>query len=328
MHPGRKISVGRTGGLDSQFSVDSKTMFSHSVSDPAVNALTAAYREAETRTTKIQILLVILDIFPQQFIQTCLPEVTKYQLTQAKKHLLSHGRGQPMPSIPKYRIGLTLPKIEHFTGFISTPPFIQDEAHGTRLLKLSLGEIVNMPNVVSARIIKQYMAYCKEINFEHLSELYRVLKFCPAQKKKALQGLDNISADGLRGVKMLCDITTKLGEKGKSQTWVCEVQNMLHSYMSYLKSKYRLHISTSSRCADHCSVFALSDPQNKQFSQNCNHTHNMECEKCCLLEQLEQSITSTFSDKDVVFYSLDEKDDVFYDVRISFEAIVVIYSQQ
>jgi hypothetical protein len=64
-----------------------------------------------------------------------------------------------MPSIPKYCIGLKLPKIEHFTGFISTPHFFQDVAHGTRSLKLSSREIVNMPNVVrniiSARIIKR-----------------------------------------------------------------------------------------------------------------------------------------------------------------------------
>lgn len=314
-----------TGNLDSQFNVNS---LSYVESDTSLNALAAAYREAETRTTKIQILSIIVDTFSQQHIQASLPEATKYQLTQAKKHLLSHGRGQPMPAIPKYRVGLTMPKIEHFIGFISTPHFVQDVAHGTRTLRLSSGETINMPNVIrniiSARIIKQYVAYCEETNFKHLSEreLYRVLKFCPAQQKKALQGLDNISADGLRGVEMLSEIIKKLGERGKSQSWVREVQNKLHSYKSYLKNDYRLHISSSSRCADHCSVFALSDPKNKCFSQNCKHVHDMECENCCLCKQLEQSIKSALSDKDVIFYSGDEKDDMSHDVKVCFDAIV------
>ena len=111
---------------------------------------------------------------------------------------------------------MTLPKIDHFIGFLSSPHFVQDVAHGTRTLKLSSGETISMPNVVrnmvAARIIKQYVSYCKEIAFNHFSEreLYRVLKYCPAQQKKALQGPDNISADGLRGVEKLENVIRKL----------------------------------------------------------------------------------------------------------------------
>ena len=143
----------------------------------------------------MQILSIIVDIFPRRKVQDFLPEITKYQLFQAKKHLISYGRGQPLPATPKYRVSVTLPKIDHFIGFISSPHFVQDVAHGTRTLKLSSGEIISMPNVVrnivAARIIKQYVSYCTTITFNHLSEreLYRVLRYCPAQQKKALQGL-------------------------------------------------------------------------------------------------------------------------------------------
>ena len=199
--------------------------------DHSIHALAAAYRQSEARVTKLQILSIIVDIFPQRQIQDLLPEITKYQLFQAKKHLISYGRGQPLPAIPKYRVSVTLPKIDHFIGFISSPHFVQDVAHGTRTLKLSSGETISMPNVVrnmvAARIIKQYVSYCKEIAFNHLSEreLYRVLKYCPAQQKKALQGLDNISADGLCGVEKLENVIRKLGERGKSSEWVTGVIN-------------------------------------------------------------------------------------------------------
>ena len=184
-------------------------------------------------------------------------------------------------------------KIDRFIGFISSPHFVQDVAHGTRTLKLSLGETISMPNVVrnmaAARIIKQYVLYCKVIAFNHLSEreLYRVLKYCPAQQKRALQGLDNISADGLRGVEKLENVNRKLGERGKSSEWVTGVINLLMAFKSYLKDSYRLHVSTSSRCPDHCSMFALSDPSEPEFSEECDHAHDLLCNDCEHLYHLE-----------------------------------------
>ena len=112
--------------------------------DHSIHALAAAYRQSEERVTKLQILSIIVDIFPQRQIQDLLPEITKYQLFQAKKHLISYGRGQPLPAIPKYRVSITLPKIDHFIGFISSPHFVQDVAHGTRTLKLSSGETISI----------------------------------------------------------------------------------------------------------------------------------------------------------------------------------------
>ena len=160
--------------------------------DHSIHALAAAYRQSEARVTKMQILSIIVDIFPQRKVQDLLPEITKYQLFQAKKHLTSYGRGQPLPAIPKYRVSVTLPKIDHFIGFISSPHFVQDVAHGTRTLMLSSGERISMPNVVrnmvAARKIKQYVSYCKEITFNQERELYMVLKYCPAQQKKSTTG--------------------------------------------------------------------------------------------------------------------------------------------
>ena len=134
--------------------------------DHSIHALAAAYRQFEARVTKLQILSIIVDIFLQRQIQDLFPEITKYQLFQAKKHLISYGRGQPLPAIPKYRVSVTLPKIDLFIGFISSPHFVQDVAHGTRTLKLSSGETISMPNVVrnmvAARTIKLYVSCGKK----------------------------------------------------------------------------------------------------------------------------------------------------------------------
>ena len=221
----------------------------------------------------------------------------------------------------------TLPKIDHFIGFISSPHFVQDVAHGTRTLKLSSGETISMPNVVcnmvAARVIKQYVSYCKEIKFNHLSEreLYRVLKYCPTQQKKALQGLDNISADGLCVVEKLENVIRKLGERAKSSEWVTGLINLLMAFKSYLKDSYRLHVSMSSRCPDHRSTFALCDPSEPEFSEECDHCHDLVCNDCESLYHLESLMKNTFSDPEVVFYSNDEKEDKLHDVQVSLESI-------
>ena len=178
-------------------------------------------------------------------------------------------------------------------------------------------------NMVAGRIIKQYISYCKETGFDHLSEreLYRVLQYCHAQQKKALQGLDNISADGVRGVEKLEDVVRKLGERGKSSDWVAEVINLLLTLKSHLKCTYRLHISTSSRCPDHCSLFALSDPLEPAFSEQCDHSHNLVCSDCDRLYQPEHLIKNTFSDHAVAFYTPDEKEDKLHDLQVSFNPI-------
>ena len=68
-----------------------------------LEALIASYGASESKATKIQILSIIVDLMPYNDIKKLLPEVTDYKLYQAKKQLLTHGRGQPLPTITRYR---------------------------------------------------------------------------------------------------------------------------------------------------------------------------------------------------------------------------------
>ena len=100
-----------------------------------------------------------------------------------------------------------------------------------------------------------------------------------------------------------------------------EVINLLMAFKSYLKSSYCLHVSTSSRCPDHCSRFALSDPLEPAFSEECDHSHDVVCNDCEHLYNLENLINNAFSDWVVVCYSTDEKEDILHDVQVSLESI-------
>jgi hypothetical protein len=140
------------------------------------------------------------------------------------------------------------PKIDHFIGFISDSTFVQEVAYGTRKLKLSSCEKIEIPNVVrniiTSRILKQYTACCKETDLECLStrELYRILKFCPAKQKQALQGHDNTSSDGLRSIERLEDIAMKLVERRRSLEWV---RNVIDAWSYKHQTIFEIDIPTS-----------------------------------------------------------------------------------
>ena len=69
-------------------------------------------------------------------------------------------------------------------------------------LKLDSGEKIVIPavirTVIPSRIIRQYLDYCKEQEFEPASQrsLYRMIEVCSASMQKSLQGLDNTTAEG------------------------------------------------------------------------------------------------------------------------------------
>ena len=58
----------------------------------------------------------------------------------------------------------------------------------------------------------------------------------------------------------------------------------LQNSRNYLKTDYTVHVSSSSNVADHCSIFALSDINNKYWQQACDHNHNQQCDRCELLK--------------------------------------------
>ncbi|XP_067034580.1 uncharacterized protein [Acropora muricata] len=62
--------------------------------------------------------------------------------------------------------------------------------------------------------------------------------------------------------------------------WVKTQQERLRESKRYLKSDYKVHISKSASVADHCTSYALSDPNESVYQSPCDHQHNEECDRC------------------------------------------------
>ena len=64
-----------------------------------------------------------------------------------------------------------------------------------------------------------------------------------------------------------------------------------------LKEEYKGHMGPDECCIDHCTVFALSDPEKHEFSSPCDHIHNLSCSDCQkiknVLKDIEDKIESS-----------------------------------
>ncbi len=161
-----------------------------------VDSLVECYNNATTWDTKRQILSIMTDKLTVKQLQSLIPGLSEYKIDIARKHVMEKGRGVPVEKSHTPRIKVDLNKLDHFLTFITSGHIMQDLPFGERVLKLSTGEMLVVPNVVRLmipeRIITQYEQYCVETNFAPMSRstLRKILTECKASIRKSLQGLD------------------------------------------------------------------------------------------------------------------------------------------
>lgn len=258
-----------------------------------VDGLVKAYQQAKHWRTKRQILSLFADDFSRAELQNMIPGLSKWRIDQARQHATEAGKGQPVPEITRYRARIDYEKVDHFVEYISRPEFIQDVAFGTKTLKLDSGERIVIPavvrTVIPSRIISQYLAYCEEQEFEPATErsLYRMIEVCSASIQKSLQGLDNTTSEGADAFDQITSMLEKFVNQGIDVT---PLQTQLKDGKRYLKTDFKTHVGREEQCSDHCSIHALSDVNNREFTGKCIHQHNYECDRCESLERVLKEI--------------------------------------
>ena len=150
--------------------------------DAIVARLVALYNDANSWSTRQQILSIFASDYSKTELLQLVPGLTKFRIDEARKHAFQTKPGQPTepPTITRTRLDPV--KVDHFLDFTSSPTFLQDVAYGMKTLKLSSGENVEIPNVVrtviSSRLVQLYLSYCTESSFEPLgrSTLFSIIK--------------------------------------------------------------------------------------------------------------------------------------------------------
>ena len=175
-----------------------------------------------------------------------IPRLTRYRYSMANLHRSQFGRGAQVPQQPTTRIRVDLRQLDHFLGFITSPHLVQDLPFGQKHLKLSSGEVIQVPNVIRMmipeRVVQQYTQYCLETNFKPFREttMRRVLSECSASVRKSLQGLDYFAAEGARAFDDLVALVRQIGGLGSGKEWETTVVQALMTSKQYLKGDYKV----------------------------------------------------------------------------------------
>lgn len=296
-----------------------------------LQALIAAYKDAPSRNLKTQILSLYASRYSGGFLKEMhgpFEKLSDRQIKKARAHAKNVGLGFNVEKLPSHRVRIDLVKLDHFLSFVDQPYFYQDVAYGTRTLKLDCGERLVMPNVVRivgrSTMIEQYFKHCSEEGVDPLgrSTLYRILEVREASQRKSLQGLDNIAAAGAEGFDTMNKIVDQLKDSGARVKWCQEIRDNLKDGKRYLKTEYRVHCQDNgSSCPDHCTCFALSDPQNPEFQGTCMHEHHVRCDDCETLKSTIQAIADEIESPSVSLYSVDQKEDLKHDHKQAQEMI-------
>ena len=105
------------------------------------------------------------------------------------------------------------------------------------------------------------------------------------------------------------------------QKWCEEIRQKLKNGKRYLKTEYRMHCEEDgSPCPDHCTYFALSEPQNTEFQGTCAHEHEVRCANCESLKSVIQEISNEI-ESTLNFSSEDQKGDLQHDHKLAKEMI-------
>lgn len=214
-----------------------------------LRSLAQAYNNALSWETRRQILSIMSGIASYSTLCEYIPGLTRYRYTAANLHRLQFGTGAEIARQPTHsRMCIDKAQLDHFLDFISSPHLVQDLPFGKKDLKLSTGEIIEVPNVIRSmvpqRIVKQYQQYCKEANFKPFSErtMLRVLSECSASVRKSLQGLDYFAADGAQAFDTLISVVRQLSEFGADSNWEATTIDSLKTAKMYLKGDYKVKV--------------------------------------------------------------------------------------
>lgn len=282
-----------------------------------------AYKNAENAFTRRHILSIIAPQIDYKMLSMFIPGLTRYRYTAARTHAADFGQGSILMKPHRMIERFDLAQVDHFVEFLISSHICIDMPFGQKVLKLSNGTILHVPNTIRSliptRIISQYYLYCQQScpTFTPLSSssLFKLLDVCKASTRQAFQGLNNFVANGSAAFTQLYKLVDGLAIDANEKD---RIITSLKRAKQYLKTDYKVHISRSSEIADHCILYALNEKKSQWFSSSCDHEHKYLCIECL-------NMRNTFFDvKNVIREHASKKfmDRIMYDFDESVDAIL------
>ena len=240
------------------------------------------------------------------------PPITWYKYKNARVHYDKFkAGGQPVEVKvqPKERIDREV--LGTIIDFLTSDEQQQDVAFGTISVKASDGRKVKIARAIRRQhnnaLIRQVTALLKENGMKAPAEstLRALFKLVPAGCSKDIKGLDPVYENHRRAFKSLQKVCTKLHDiflstNGDERIMdefdinniqlLDKVQQGLKICESYILGYFIYNVSFNSKCQNHCVTFACSDPNDRNFQEDCSadsldesEDHAETCDYCNLL---------------------------------------------
>ena len=217
-----------------------------------LQVLVETYKQSGNKETRRQLLSIVADKMKFADIKSLLPNLTAYEFSMARLHEMKFGRGMREPiqtNVPRDRVAPE--KLDHFLDFVTSSHVIQDLPFGMKKVKLSSGEVLDIPNVIRllapTHLVQQYHQYCEETQFSsplQKSTLMKILsEACLASIRKCLQGLDYYVADGGKAFDDLQEVVNQLlAVKAVTPAKAEDFKTLLKEGKQYIKTEFKVSI--------------------------------------------------------------------------------------
>ena len=173
-----------------------RSMNDDNVDMSLMKALADCYNKSSKWDTRRQILSYMADKASFQTILQYIPGLTRYRFSVARHHILEHGRGVPVPSVPHTRRVVPQEQLSHFLDFITSTHIILDLPFGGKTITLSNKEVIQVPNVVRnmipERIVRQLQCLLRRIQVQSIKPQY------PSMHLASVLSLDKKVSSGTR----------------------------------------------------------------------------------------------------------------------------------
>lgn len=175
-----------------------------------LQSLADIYSHAETPRLKRKVLSMMAPHFDLGKIKDLIPSVSYYKYYEAKKFAATSGPclGLDKEDEKHRRKTISDQLLDHFVGYLMSSQVTIDCPYGTKKYDIQ-GQSTRVPLIIMkhhhSQVVRQYKAYCAEINIECCSErtYMRILEDIGPNVRKSMRGLDNFLADGLNAIDVL-----------------------------------------------------------------------------------------------------------------------------
>uniref|UniRef100_A0AC34FQ37 C2H2-type domain-containing protein n=1 Tax=Panagrolaimus sp. ES5 TaxID=591445 RepID=A0AC34FQ37_9BILA len=274
---------------------DFQTALLQNVADQYLKAM-------DDKMLKLYALSTVADLVSLTEMSKHIPNLTEHYFYEARK-LKKMVKLPPFDKKKTY-IKYDTYKISKFLDFVMSPFCMITLPFGQKVLTLSDGTKLDIPNKMriqrSSQILRMYKGKAAEEGETHLllpdSTMYGILQKCYATQSKSLTCVDYYIAAGLEAFDKLAEVVTRWYEKQLVEAdTAASLKKRLQQGQNYLRTDFKVNLALHSNVLSHCLRFALSDPTDSAFQQQClpEERHLTLCDRCEALHNVLQEMNKT-----------------------------------